>query len=162
MLACKFSQPCEKGSTNETNSPSEACGSQFAIIYFVSFYMLCAFLVRTEAGCWGFLFEMICDYYFFNFDITAGAVRDSREKVHQITGINLNIVCKMISCCWMLLNLTHWAFFFCGYFIDFPLTNIQTQNQKTMGWDLIFLTHCVTEGGLLLNPLEEGTSPCQE
>lgn len=49
MLACKFSQPCEKGSTNETNSPSEACGSQFAIIYFVSFYMLCAFLVRTEA-----------------------------------------------------------------------------------------------------------------
>ncbi|XP_075886257.1 voltage-dependent L-type calcium channel subunit alpha-1C [Nelusetta ayraudi] len=45
MLACKFSQPCEKGSTNETNSPSEACGSQFAIIYFVSFYMLCAFLI---------------------------------------------------------------------------------------------------------------------
>lgn len=48
MLACKLNQPCEKGSTD--NNSSEDCGSQFAIIYFVSFYMLCAFLVRTEAG----------------------------------------------------------------------------------------------------------------
>ncbi|XP_035517568.1 dihydropyridine-sensitive L-type skeletal muscle calcium channel subunit alpha-1-like, partial [Morone saxatilis] len=44
MLACSPNKPCEKGSTNENNSANEDCGSQFAIIYFVSFYMLCAFL----------------------------------------------------------------------------------------------------------------------
>lgn len=47
MLACSPNRPCEKGSTNENNSSTEDCGSQFAIIYFVSFYMLCAFLVST-------------------------------------------------------------------------------------------------------------------
>ncbi|XP_038594761.1 voltage-dependent L-type calcium channel subunit alpha-1C isoform X6 [Micropterus salmoides] len=45
MLACSPKRPCEKGSTNENNTSSEDCGSQFAIIYFVSFYMLCAFLI---------------------------------------------------------------------------------------------------------------------
>uniref|UniRef100_A0A671YWB7 Voltage-dependent L-type calcium channel subunit alpha n=1 Tax=Sparus aurata TaxID=8175 RepID=A0A671YWB7_SPAAU len=45
MLACTLNQPCEKGSTNENSSATEDCGSQFAIIYFVSFYMLCAFLI---------------------------------------------------------------------------------------------------------------------
>ncbi|XP_056281310.1 voltage-dependent L-type calcium channel subunit alpha-1C isoform X1 [Pseudoliparis swirei] len=45
MLACLPVRPCEKGSTNETNLDHEDCGSQFAIIYFVSFYMLCAFLI---------------------------------------------------------------------------------------------------------------------
>ncbi|XP_077400381.1 voltage-dependent L-type calcium channel subunit alpha-1C isoform X4 [Vanacampus margaritifer] len=45
MLACKPYRPCEKGSTNENVSTPEDCGSQFAIIYFVSFYMLCAFLI---------------------------------------------------------------------------------------------------------------------
>uniref|UniRef100_A0A3Q3W2V9 Voltage-dependent L-type calcium channel subunit alpha n=1 Tax=Mola mola TaxID=94237 RepID=A0A3Q3W2V9_MOLML len=45
MLACTLNQPCEKGSTNENSTSSEDCGSQFAIIYFVSFYMLCAFLI---------------------------------------------------------------------------------------------------------------------
>uniref|UniRef100_A0A8C2ZCH9 Voltage-dependent L-type calcium channel subunit alpha n=1 Tax=Cyclopterus lumpus TaxID=8103 RepID=A0A8C2ZCH9_CYCLU len=45
MLVCSPVQPCEKGSTNETNLAPEDCGSQFAIIYFVSFYMLCAFLI---------------------------------------------------------------------------------------------------------------------
>uniref|UniRef100_A0AAY4EY92 Voltage-dependent L-type calcium channel subunit alpha n=1 Tax=Denticeps clupeoides TaxID=299321 RepID=A0AAY4EY92_9TELE len=43
MLACAPNRPCEKGS--ETEQTSEDCGSQFAIIYFVSFYMLCAFLI---------------------------------------------------------------------------------------------------------------------
>ncbi|KAG7222208.1 hypothetical protein INR49_016622 [Caranx melampygus] len=33
------------GSTNENSTTNEDCGSQFAIIYFVSFYMLCAFLL---------------------------------------------------------------------------------------------------------------------
>uniref|UniRef100_A0A665WSA1 Voltage-dependent L-type calcium channel subunit alpha n=1 Tax=Echeneis naucrates TaxID=173247 RepID=A0A665WSA1_ECHNA len=42
MLACSPNRPCEKGSTSTS---SEECGSQFAIIYFVSFYMLCAFLI---------------------------------------------------------------------------------------------------------------------
>ncbi|CAL8242547.1 unnamed protein product [Merluccius merluccius] len=46
MLACAPSRPCEKGSTNENISlTTEECGSQFAIFYFVSFYMLCAFLI---------------------------------------------------------------------------------------------------------------------
>lgn len=48
MLACTPNQPCEKGSTNETNQSAEDCGSHLAIIYFVSFYMLCAFLVSTD------------------------------------------------------------------------------------------------------------------
>uniref|UniRef100_A0A3Q2Y2B8 Voltage-dependent L-type calcium channel subunit alpha-1C n=1 Tax=Hippocampus comes TaxID=109280 RepID=A0A3Q2Y2B8_HIPCM len=45
MLACSLYRPCEKGSTNENVAIQEDCGSQFAIIYFVSFYMLCAFLI---------------------------------------------------------------------------------------------------------------------
>ncbi|XP_077450070.1 voltage-dependent L-type calcium channel subunit alpha-1C isoform X2 [Stigmatopora argus] len=45
MLACSPNRPCEKGSTNENITIHEDCGSQFAIIYFVSFYMLCAFLI---------------------------------------------------------------------------------------------------------------------
>uniref|UniRef100_A0A4W6FBD9 Voltage-dependent L-type calcium channel subunit alpha n=1 Tax=Lates calcarifer TaxID=8187 RepID=A0A4W6FBD9_LATCA len=45
MLACSANRPCEKGSTNENSTSNEECGSQFAIIYFVSFYMLCAFLI---------------------------------------------------------------------------------------------------------------------
>ncbi|XP_030622315.1 voltage-dependent L-type calcium channel subunit alpha-1C [Chanos chanos] len=43
MLACSPNRPCEKGS--EDVSVTEDCGSSFAIIYFVSFYMLCAFLI---------------------------------------------------------------------------------------------------------------------
>ncbi|KAI4900253.1 hypothetical protein NFI96_028681, partial [Prochilodus magdalenae] len=43
MLACSPNRPCEKGS--EEDPTSEECGSHFAIIYFVSFYMLCAFLI---------------------------------------------------------------------------------------------------------------------
>ncbi|TSM20246.1 Voltage-dependent L-type calcium channel subunit alpha-1C [Bagarius yarrelli] len=43
MLACSPNRPCEKGS--EEAPTSEECGSHFAIFYFVSFYMLCAFLI---------------------------------------------------------------------------------------------------------------------
>uniref|UniRef100_A0A8C9SJ36 Voltage-dependent L-type calcium channel subunit alpha n=1 Tax=Scleropages formosus TaxID=113540 RepID=A0A8C9SJ36_SCLFO len=43
MLACAPMRPCENGS--EEGPASEDCGSHFAIIYFVSFYMLCAFLI---------------------------------------------------------------------------------------------------------------------
>uniref|UniRef100_A0A3P8VIU5 Voltage-dependent L-type calcium channel subunit alpha n=1 Tax=Cynoglossus semilaevis TaxID=244447 RepID=A0A3P8VIU5_CYNSE len=45
MLACSNNRPCEKGATSENSASTEDCGSQFAIIYFVSFYMLCAFLI---------------------------------------------------------------------------------------------------------------------
>ena len=49
MLACEPSRPCEKGSTTDNSSLiTEECGSNFAIFYFVSFYMLCAFLVSAE------------------------------------------------------------------------------------------------------------------
>ncbi|MBN3318990.1 CAC1C protein, partial [Atractosteus spatula] len=43
MLACYPQKKCETGS--ETGSASEDCGSIFAVFYFVSFYMLCAFLI---------------------------------------------------------------------------------------------------------------------
>ncbi|TRY65828.1 hypothetical protein DNTS_018004 [Danionella cerebrum] len=43
MLACSPNRPCEKGA--EVGHSSEDCGSHFAIFYFVSFYMLCAFLI---------------------------------------------------------------------------------------------------------------------
>ncbi|XP_069048207.1 voltage-dependent L-type calcium channel subunit alpha-1C isoform X2 [Lepisosteus oculatus] len=43
MLACYPVKKCETGS--ETGSASEDCGSIFAVFYFVSFYMLCAFLI---------------------------------------------------------------------------------------------------------------------
>ncbi|XP_050963763.1 voltage-dependent L-type calcium channel subunit alpha-1C isoform X4 [Labeo rohita] len=43
MLACSPNRPCEKGL--EVGHSSEDCGSHFAIFYFVSFYMLCAFLI---------------------------------------------------------------------------------------------------------------------
>jgi len=50
MLACTPSRPCEKGSIDENSTlTTEECGSQFAIFYFVSFYMLCAFLVSQTA-----------------------------------------------------------------------------------------------------------------
>uniref|UniRef100_A0A8C5BJC2 Voltage-dependent L-type calcium channel subunit alpha-1C n=1 Tax=Gadus morhua TaxID=8049 RepID=A0A8C5BJC2_GADMO len=46
MLDCEPVQSCEKGSTNGNSSLTvEDCGSHFAIFYFVSFYMLCAFLI---------------------------------------------------------------------------------------------------------------------
>ncbi|XP_051974116.1 voltage-dependent L-type calcium channel subunit alpha-1C-like isoform X2 [Xyrauchen texanus] len=43
MLACMPSRPCDKGA--EIGNASDDCGSHFAIFYFVSFYMLCAFLI---------------------------------------------------------------------------------------------------------------------
>ncbi|XP_072566206.1 voltage-dependent L-type calcium channel subunit alpha-1C isoform X1 [Paramormyrops kingsleyae] len=43
MLACSPNKPCENGS--EVGMPNDDCGSHFAIIYFVTFYMLCAFLI---------------------------------------------------------------------------------------------------------------------
>ncbi|XP_035282337.1 voltage-dependent L-type calcium channel subunit alpha-1C isoform X6 [Anguilla anguilla] len=43
MLGCTPMKPCEEGSG--VGHVNEDCGSHFAIIYFVSFYMLCAFLI---------------------------------------------------------------------------------------------------------------------
>lgn len=57
MLACSPNRPCEKGSTNENSTSNEDCGSQFAIIYFVSFYMLCAFLVSTQTKIYRIVFN---------------------------------------------------------------------------------------------------------
>ncbi|RXN01102.1 Voltage-dependent L-type calcium channel subunit alpha-1C [Acipenser ruthenus] len=45
MLACKPPRPCESGSEPGHSNEEENCGSHFAIFYFVSFYMLCAFLI---------------------------------------------------------------------------------------------------------------------
>lgn len=50
MLACMPGKKCapesEPGSSAEGEAP---CGSSFAVFYFISFYMLCAFLV-SRAG----------------------------------------------------------------------------------------------------------------
>lgn len=47
MLACLPGKLCDPESDY---SPGEeySCGSNFAIVYFISFYMLCAFLVREQ------------------------------------------------------------------------------------------------------------------
>lgn len=47
MLACLPGKLCDPESDY---SPGEeySCGSNFAIVYFISFYMLCAFLVRDR------------------------------------------------------------------------------------------------------------------
>uniref|UniRef100_A0A8D0GZQ5 Voltage-dependent L-type calcium channel subunit alpha n=1 Tax=Sphenodon punctatus TaxID=8508 RepID=A0A8D0GZQ5_SPHPU len=46
MLACLPDKKCdpESGPSNSTE-PDHSCGSTFAIFYFISFYMLCAFLI---------------------------------------------------------------------------------------------------------------------
>lgn len=105
MLACKLNQPCEKGSTNETNSPSEDCGSYFAIIYFVSFYMLCAFLVRTAAeGNGMFSSEVSCVSFFFFFNLTP-QLGWWREVLDQKIKITVNIGCEtFFFCCGVPLN----------------------------------------------------------
>jgi voltage-dependent calcium channel L type alpha-1D len=47
MLACLPGKLCD--SESDYNPGEEkTCGSGFAIIYFISFYMLCAFLVYTH------------------------------------------------------------------------------------------------------------------
>lgn len=47
MLACMPGKLCDPES--DYNPGEEmTCGSGFAIIYFITFYMLCAFLVRTH------------------------------------------------------------------------------------------------------------------
>lgn len=47
MLACLPGKLCD--SESDYNPGEErTCGSGFAIIYFISFYMLCAFLVTVE------------------------------------------------------------------------------------------------------------------
>lgn len=47
MLACMPGKLCDPES--DYNPGEEmTCGSGFAIIYFITFYMLCAFLVRTN------------------------------------------------------------------------------------------------------------------
>ena len=43
MLACMPGKACD----SESGEKGENCGSGFAIIYFISFYMLCAFLVKV-------------------------------------------------------------------------------------------------------------------
>ncbi|PIO14731.1 hypothetical protein AB205_0139250 [Aquarana catesbeiana] len=44
MLACLPGKRCDPDSDNNTEEFS--CGSNFAIVYFITFYMLCAFLVN--------------------------------------------------------------------------------------------------------------------
>ncbi|XP_042326346.1 voltage-dependent L-type calcium channel subunit alpha-1C isoform X3 [Sceloporus undulatus] len=47
MLACLPEKKCDDDSFESNNSPEgeHSCGSSFAVFYFISFYMLCAFLI---------------------------------------------------------------------------------------------------------------------
>lgn len=46
MLACMYGKRCDPKS-DYLPGEENTCGANFAIIYFMSFYMLCAFLVNT-------------------------------------------------------------------------------------------------------------------
>lgn len=46
MLACMPGKKCAPESEPSNSTEGETpCGSSFAVFYFISFYMLCAFLV---------------------------------------------------------------------------------------------------------------------
>ena len=47
MLACKYSEEVKCDPLALENKNMVSCGSDFAIIYFISFYVLCSFLVST-------------------------------------------------------------------------------------------------------------------
>lgn len=47
MLACMYGKKCDPKS-DYLPGEEYTCGSNFAIIYFMSFYMLCAFLVKQH------------------------------------------------------------------------------------------------------------------
>lgn len=47
MLACLPGKLCDPESDYNPGEEN-SCGSNFAIVYFISFYMLCAFLVRDQ------------------------------------------------------------------------------------------------------------------
>lgn len=58
MLACLPGKLCDPDS--DYNPGEEyTCGSNFAIVYFISFYMLCAFLVSSLRSL-GFHFQNHC------------------------------------------------------------------------------------------------------
>ncbi len=50
MLAVRSGRKCEQDRSEgaEKLSDTDECGSEFAHIYFISFYMLCAFLVSVR------------------------------------------------------------------------------------------------------------------
>lgn len=51
MLACMPGKKCAPESEPSNSTEGETpCGSSFAVFYFISFYMLCAFLVSRGAG----------------------------------------------------------------------------------------------------------------
>lgn len=49
MLACMPGKKCAPESEPSNSTEGETpCGSSFAVFYFISFYMLCAFLVSIR------------------------------------------------------------------------------------------------------------------
>lgn len=50
MLACLPGKLCDPESDHNPGE-EHTCGSNFAIVYFISFYMLCAFLVNDRSSC---------------------------------------------------------------------------------------------------------------
>lgn len=78
MLACMPGKRCDPDSDY---SPGEeyTCGSNFAIIYFISFYMLCAFLVSLESK--------ISEWLKFE-----------QENVLKINYINSQSICYVMLC----------------------------------------------------------------
>lgn len=59
MLSCRNSMDvrCDpmSDSYNSTDPDGNSCGTQFAFIYFISFYILCSFLVSSQAAFFVFI-----------------------------------------------------------------------------------------------------------
>ena len=55
MLACRNHPTVMCDVKAEISKPGETCGSNFAFLYFISFYVLCSFLVSTV-----FITECLC------------------------------------------------------------------------------------------------------
>lgn len=51
LLACRYGQLCDPES-DYLPGEEYTCGTDFAYYYFISFYMLCAFLVSGGTSCW--------------------------------------------------------------------------------------------------------------
>jgi len=51
MLACRHRDDVKCDPNADPQEPSGLCGSDFAYFYFVSFYSICSFLVRTCHRC---------------------------------------------------------------------------------------------------------------
>lgn len=88
MLACMPGKLCDPES--DYNPGEEmTCGSGFAIIYFITFYMLCAFLVHIEPCCAHYFLFSLLSITFCSFAKVILRCRISVRQVSYITKSSL-------------------------------------------------------------------------